>query len=116
MLLHAIMQVPFESPAFRQAGFDDTGPRCANLFQFRPCRLRLELSILQGQPAGLHGGVEQAPVPGQGRVGDDDRDRDARLGTDELDQPVMLRPVQGRAGNGQIENIKRRSRRAARNA
>ena len=75
VLLHAIMQVTFKAPSFRQPGLDDTRPGRADLLQLLPRGLRLELGVLQRQPARLDGGVEQPPVPGQGGIGDDDRDR-----------------------------------------
>ena len=94
MLLHAVVQVALEAPSFRQPGLDDAGTRGADLLQFGARGAGgLKLGVLQGQPAGLHRGVEQPPVPGQRRVGQHDRDRGARLGADELDHAIAWLPV-----------------------
>ena len=59
VLLHAIMQVAFDTPSFRQPRLDDTRPGGADLFQLLTRGLRLELGVLQRQAARLDGGVEQ---------------------------------------------------------
>jgi len=83
------MQITFEAAPFGQRSGHNPGPRRADAIQFGPGGLGLKLGVAQGQPAGAHRRVEQAPVPGQGRVGDDDGDRGAGVGPDHLDEAAV---------------------------